>query len=62
MSSKSGGGQSCMSDPTVGRNTQTVGKAPTDAIRSMAASVVSIGSRPAMISPDTAPRGIRAAQ
>jgi hypothetical protein len=57
-----GDGQSSMSDPTVGRNTHTVGNAPAEVIRSMAAMVFLAGSRPAIISPDTAPRGRREAQ
>ena len=40
-----------MSVPTSGRNTQTVGTAPTDVIQSMAAIDEAGGSSPAMISP-----------
>jgi hypothetical protein len=40
----------------------TVGNAPNDAIRSMPAIVLAIGSTPAITSPDTAPRGILYAQ
>ena len=51
-----------MSEPTVGLKMHTVGNAPRLVMRSIASSVRSIGSIPAMISPETAPRGIRAAQ
>ena len=51
-----------MSAPTVGLKMQTVGNAPWSAIQSIPASVASIGSTPAMISPDTAPFAIRFAQ
>ena len=44
-----------MRDPIVGRKMQTVGNAPTDAIQSIASSVLATGSIPAMISP-TIPR------
>src|SRR5579884_3044653 len=44
-----------MSEPMVGRKMQTVGNAPMPAIMSIAASVSSIGSIPAMISPEQAP-------
>ena len=45
-----------MSEPIVGRKIHTVGKAPAAVIRWMPAIVFSIGSIPAMISPETAPR------
>ena len=51
-----------MSESSVGLKMQTVGKAPADTIRSMPAMVLAIGSMPAMISPDTAPRRSRPAQ
>ena len=51
-----------MSEPTVGRKMQTVGNAPSAVISSIALSVLRTGSMPAMISPDTAPCGIRLAQ
>ena len=51
-----------MSPPIVGLKMQTVGHAPTDVIQSIALSVWSIGSTPAMISPETAPLGMWAAQ
>src|SRR5262245_22719151 len=62
MSSYEGDGQYAICDDTVGRKIHTVGNAPSDVIRSMAAIVLAMGSMPAMISPETAPRGRRDAQ
>src|SRR5262245_60988245 len=62
ISLNDGDGQSAICDETVGRKMQTVGNAPSDVMRSIAAIVLAIGSMPAMISPDTAPRGSRDAQ
>ena len=56
ISSARGEGQSSISEPIVGRKMQTVGNAPMAVMRSIASMVFSIGSSPAMISPDTAPR------
>ena len=56
------GAQSAMWEPTVGRKMQTVGNAPSPAMRSIPAIVSEMGSMPAMSSPETAPLGRRAAQ
>ena len=50
-------GQSAICEATVGRKMQMVGNAPIAVIRSMASMVCAMGSMPAIISPDTAPRG-----
>ncbi len=51
MSEVRGGSACCISVPTSGRKTQTVGTAPTDVTQSIARIDDSGGSRPAMISP-----------